>query len=698
MTAVGRSTPIGLFCRPAMLGVAAPALPAVALCAAVALSAACARPATGDERADAQSVPPQSASPARATGGMVVSANTLASEVGSQVLQAGGSAVDAAIATGFALAVVRPSAGNIGGGGFMVIRFPDGTTTAFDFREKAPLAAHAEMFLDDEGEYSRELHHDSHLAVGVPGTVAGFALAHEHHGRLEWARLVEPAIRLATEGFELTPALARSFEGVLTRMERYPASVAKFSNDGEPYQAGDVWRQPDLARTLGRIMEEGRDGFYAGETARLLAAEMRRGGGLITEEDLSRYQAKERTPIHGDYRGYDIIGMPPPSSGGIAVVEMLNILEGYDLAAMGHNSAPYIHHLAEAMRRAYRDRATHVADTDFAGVPIERLTSKAYAADLRQTIDPAQATPSSPVDVVQPYESTQTTHYSVVDASGMAVAVTYTLEQGYGSKIVVPGAGFLLNNEMGDFNPKRGLTTEDGLIGTEPNLVRPEQRMLSSMTPTIVAKDGDLVAVVGSPGGRTIINTVLQLILNIVDFQMGIQEAVNAPRIHHQWLPDRVRVEEDGVTAETRAALEEMGHTVEVRGEQGRAHSIMIDSVTGERIGAPDPRDADAGAAGYPVSASRGPAAAAGRRASVHAVPATDRAPAARVAAPSALIPARVASQVGPLPSAVRRMGPGFAAAAPHVAGGGYRGGPAAAWRRVQRAAAPATATVATVP
>lgn len=598
---------------------------------AAAWATACDRPAGSDgqaaataEPADAASVPapgtarspgvpaslPPAPDTARATDGMVVSANVLASRAGVDVLRAGGNAVDAAIATGFALAVTRPSAGNIGGGGFMVIRFPDGRTTAFDFREKAPIAAHAEMFLDEQGEYSYDLHHDSHLAVGVPGTVAGFALAHERYGQLDWAPLVEPARRLAADGFELGDALADSFEGVLPRMERYPASVAKFTKeDGSNYGAGDVWRQPDLAGTLGRIQEQGPDGFYTGETARLLAAEMRRGGGLITEEDLARYQAKERTPIHDTYRGYDIIGMPPPSSGGIAVVEMLNILEGYDLAAMGHNSAAYIHHVAEAMRRAYRDRARYVADTDFADVPIERLTSKEYAATLRQAIDPAQATPSSPTDVTQPYESPQTTHYSVVDADGMAVSVTYTLEQGYGSKIVVPGAGFVLNNEMGDFNPKRGLTTEDGLIGTEPNLVRPEQRMLSSMSPTIVARDGALVAVVGSPGGRTIINTVLQVILNIVDFEMGIRQAVDARRIHHQWLPDRIRVEEDGVTAETVAALEGMGHAIQVRGEQGSAHSIMIDAATGERVGAADTRDYSLEAAvGYsaPVGAANG--------------------------------------------------------------------------------------------
>ncbi|HLU24464.1 MAG TPA: gamma-glutamyltransferase [Longimicrobiales bacterium] len=538
----------------------------------------------------------------RKPGGMVVSASAIASEVGARVLEAGGNAVDAAIATGFALAVTHPAAGNIGGGGFMVIRFPDGRATAIDFREKAPLAAHPGMFLDENGEYSSAIHHDSHLAVGVPGTVAGFALAHERYGRTPWRELVDPAVRLAADGIEVTPGLARSLAAVLPSMRRYPASVQAFSKNGEPYEAGEIWRQPDLARTLERIRDQGRDGFYSGETARLIVEEMRRGGGLITEEDLARYRAVERSPLRGNYRGYEIISMPPPSSGGIALIQMLNILEGYDLAAMGHNTAPYVHHLVEAMRRAYRDRARYVADTDFVDVPIHRLTSKDYAARLREEIDPGRAGKSAAEDVaslVGAVESMETTHYSVVDADGMAVSVTYTLEASYGSKITVPGAGFLLNNEMGDFNGKPGLTTETGLIGTEPNLARPEQRMLSSMTPTIVARNGELVAVVGSPGGRTIINTVLQVILNTVDFGMPIQDAVEARRFHHQWLPDRVTMEADAVPPEVVRALEAMGHEVRLGGTQGRVHAIMVDPATGERIGAADPRDPDSGAAGH---------------------------------------------------------------------------------------------------
>jgi gamma-glutamyltranspeptidase / glutathione hydrolase len=536
----------------------------------------------------------------RAANGMVVSANITASEVGMQVLRAGGNAVDAAIATGFALAVVHPTAGNIGGGGFMVIRFPDGRTTAIDFREKAPLLAHPEMFVDPAtGEYSPTLHQNSHVAVGVPGTVAGFEYAFQRYGSGEWPRLVAPAVALAHDGIIMTPALARSLRGVLPDMQRYPASIAAFSRNGVPYEAGERWTQPELARTLDRIRRHGRDGFYAGETAELLVAEIQRGGGIMAREDLLLYQPRERAPLHGTYRGYEVISMPPPSSGGVAMIQMLNILEGFDLAALGHNTAPYIHHLVEAMRLAYQDRARFLADPDFVQVPVSRLTGKEYAAQLRHRIDPARATPSAPTDLELPYESDQTTHYSVVDRAGMAVSVTYTLEAGYGSKITVPGAGFLLNNEMGDFNGRPGLTTEAGLIGTAPNLARPEQRMLSSMTPTIIVRDNQLVAVFGSPGGRTIINTVLQTVLNIVDHGMGIQQAVDAARLHHQWLPDTVSIEAAGVNEQVLETLRGMGHEVRRVSRQGSVQAIMIDPRTGHRIGAPDRRDGDAGAAGY---------------------------------------------------------------------------------------------------
>lgn len=554
---------------------------------------------TGPTPATIAFEPVVSRPPARSPNGMVVSVERRASQVGRAVLRAGGNAVDAAIATGFALAVTHPSAGNIGGGGFMVIRFPDGRATAIDFREKAPLAAHPEMFLDENGEYSRTIHHNSYTAIGVPGTVAGFAKAHASYGSKSWRELVAPAVDLAAEGIVLTQSLARGLASIVERYPQYQATVDAMSDGGRPYAAGEVWRQPDLTRTLERIMQHGHDGFYRGETARLLADEMRRAGGLITEEDLAKYEAKERRPIRGTYRGYDIISMPPPSSGGVALVQMLNLLEGFDLKSMGHNSADYVHHLVEAMRFAFRDRARLLADMDFVDIPIERLTSKAYAAELRGRINSSMAAVSAPSDIELPYESEETTHYSVVDQDGMAVSVTYTLEQGYGSKIVVPGAGFLLNNEMGDFNARAGLTTTAGLIGTEPNLARPEQRMLSSMTPSIVAKDGELVAVVGSPGGRTIINSVMQVILNMVEFGMNIQEAVDAHRIHHQWLPDVIRIEGGGIAAETLNRLRAMGHEVTVRGRQGNTASIMIDPATGERLGAPDFRAADAGAAGH---------------------------------------------------------------------------------------------------
>ena len=556
------------------------------------------------ERALAQSTAPAAAAPASgrlvtAPHGMVVSASSIASEVGRDVLIAGGNAVDAAIATGFALAVTYPVAGNIGGGGFMVIRFPDGRATTIDFREMAPRAATPGMFTDSAGAYSARVHHESYKAVGVPGTVAGFALAHSKYGKTAWNRLVDPAVRLATDGFDVPPGLAQSLSGALNYFKPYPASIAAYSKNGQPYVTGEKIRQRDLGRTLARIRDAGRDGFYRGETAQLVVEEMRKGGGLITEDDLASYEAKERLPIRGTYRGYEIISMPPPSSGGVALVEMLNILEGYDLAAAGHNSPRYVHLVAEAMRRAFLDRARFLGDPDFVQPPVAHLTDKAYATELRRSIQPDRASPSSPTQIAERSESDQTTHYSVVDASGTAVSVTYTLEYGYGLGAVVAGAGFLLNNEMGDFNGKPGLTDSTGLIGTDANIAKPWKRMLSSMTPTILAKDGKLVAVIGSPGGRTIINTVLQVILNQVDFGMGIQDAVTARRFHHQWLPDKLFAERNAFSPAILTSLEAMGYKVVTGGDQGTAHSIQIDSRTGARRGAPDPRDQDAGASGH---------------------------------------------------------------------------------------------------
>lgn len=542
--------------------------------------------------------------PVKAKHGMVVSSERHASEVGVQILRSGGNAVDAAIATGFALAVTHPSAGNIGGGGFMIVYTAKGEITAFNFREKAPAAAHAKMYLDKNGVYSDPINHDGYLSIGVPGTVAGFFLAHQKLGSKPMRELLAPAIKLAEQGFPVSWGLHEDFSDLAEEFSKYPASAQAFLKNGkEVYQPGEIWKQPDLARTLRRIQANGRDGFYKGETARLLAAAMRKHGGLITEADLANYQAQERQPIHGTYRGYDIYSMSPPSSGGTAVVEMLNILEGFDLRAAGFASAQHLHLLAEVMRRAFADRARYLGDPDFnPDMPITKLTSKEYAAQLRKSISLNQASPSDPVTFNEAYESTETTHYSVVDAAGNAVVVTYTLEYGYGSRIVAEGAGFLLNNEMGDFNPQPGRTDSTGLIGTPPNIVAPGKRMLSSMTPTIVAKDGKPFLLIGSPGGRTIINTVLQVIVNVIDFDMDISEAVAAPRIHHQWLPNRLRIEEFGISKDTERLLQMFGHRVSISRSsrsQGSAMGIIIDPKTGLRLGAADPRAADGAAVGY---------------------------------------------------------------------------------------------------
>ena len=502
------------------------------------------------------------AQPARARNGMVVSENALASEVGARVLEEGGTAVDAAVATAFALAVTHPTAGNIGGGGFLLYRPAAGEAETFDFRETAPAAASATMFLRD-GKYDGELHHHSHLAVGVPGTVAGLHLAWKAHGKLPWARLVEPAVALARDGFTVTDGLARSLKDELPAMKKYPASIEQFTRNGAPFEAGDRLRQPHLAETLQRIAAEGPAGFYGGRTAELIEKEMKRGGGLITRADLAAYQPKRRTPLRGTYRGYEISSIPPPSSGGTALLEMLNTLEGYDLRAKGFGSAAAVHLLAEASRRAYADRARYLGDPDFVpGMPVDRLISKDYAAALRRTIREDHASPSAPDRFDWAAESPQTTHLCVVDRARNAVSLTYTLEYGYGSKIVVPGAGFLLNNQMGDFNAGPGLTTAEGLIGTEPNLAAPGKRMLSSMTPTIVSKDDKLFMAVGTPGGRYIINTVLQVFVNVVDFGMNIQEAIDAPRVHHQWLPDEINYESRGLSPDTAVLLRARGHAL----------------------------------------------------------------------------------------------------------------------------------------
>jgi gamma-glutamyltranspeptidase/glutathione hydrolase len=534
--------------------------------------------------------------PTRAKAGMVVSQNETASRIGAEVLRDGGTAIDAAVATAFALAVTHPTAGNIGGGGFIVFRPATGDPAAYDFREMAPAKASPTMFLKD-GKYSSDVHHNSYLAVGVPGTVAGLHLAWKEHGKLPWKRLVDPAIALARDGFIVTDGLSRSLRSALRNMKDFPASIAQFSKAGTPYEAGDLFKLPDLARTLQRIADNGPAGFYEGETALLIEKDMAAHGGLITRNDLKAYQAKKRTPVRGTYRDFEVISMPPPTSGGSALIEMLNILEGYDLKSMGFGSAASLHLIAESMRRAFADRARYMGDPDFnPTIPTDRLTSKTYAADLRKTIQLDRASKSSPTSFEWPSESDETTHVSIVDRERNAVALTYTLEDGYGVKSVVPGAGFLLNNEMGDFNAGPGLTTAEGLIGTDPNLAAPHKRMLSSMTPTILTKGGKLFMVTGSPGGRTIINTVVLTILDVVDFGMNAQGAVDAARIHHQWLPDRIQYERFGFSPDTVALLEARGHTLQAIGSQGVAQVIIYNQKEDVLEGGCDRRAADGGA------------------------------------------------------------------------------------------------------
>ena len=543
--------------------------------------------------------------PAPAEHGMVVSSHYLASEVGRDILKQGGNAVDAAVATAFALAVTLPSAGNIGGGGFLVYHGADGKTTSFNFREKAPAAANAAMYLDENGQIKNNSNHDGPLSVGVPGTVAGLWMAHQKMGKLPWKTLLAPAVKLAEKGFPST----WNMQGFLKRLQTthepmYQGTKNAFLKNGNAlYEPGEIFKQPELAATLKRIQKQGRDGLYKGKTAQLLAAYMQKYGGIITEADLAAYEATEQELIHGTYRGYDVYAMGPPSSGGVAMVEMLNILEQYNLKEIGHNSALYLHLLTEAMRRAFADRAEYLGDPAFnANMPLERLTSKAYAQKLVQGIDQFRASPSDSAAfnrAVTAYESEETTHFSVVDAAGNAVSLTYTLEYGYGSRLTVEGAGFLLNNEMGDFNPVPGITTRTGQIGTTPNLIAPGKRMLSSMTPAIIAKDGKPVLVIGSPGGRTIINTVMQVALNVLDHGMDMGQAIEAGRIHHQWLPDVTSAESWALSADTRRLYLEMGHTLRERGEQGEAMGIYIDWSTGLRYGAADSRAFDAGARGY---------------------------------------------------------------------------------------------------
>jgi gamma-glutamyltranspeptidase/glutathione hydrolase len=559
---------------------------AVALC----LAAATPRPAL-----------PASAQPVRARHGMVVSVSTIASQAGADTLKAGGNALDAALAVAFALAVTHPAAGNVGGGGFLLYRPDSGEPVAYDFRETAPVGSSATMFLTD-GKYERVKHHEGHLSVGVPGTVAGLHLAWRDHGTLPWRRLVAPAIALARDGFVVGEGLARDLKSVLPQMRKHPATLAQFTRDGTPYEMGDRLRQPDLARTLERIAADGPAGFYQGETARLIEREMKANGGLITRADLASYRALRREPLRGSYRGYEVLGMPPVCSGGTLVLEMLNILEGFDLTASGFGAAATVHRVAEAMRRGYADRARHLGDPDFnPHMPVGRLVSKEYATALRATIAPERASISAPDRFEWPDESPQTTHISVVDAARNAVSLTYTLEDSYGSKIVVPGAGFLLNNEMGDFNAGPGLTDAQGLIGTGPNLAAPGKRMLSSMAPTILARDGRVFLTLGSPGGRKIPNAVLLTILNVIDFGMNVQEAVDALRYHHQWLPDRILHEPRAFSPDTAQLLRARGHQLNdgwPKDSSTWVGAVLHNTTEGLLEGGCDRRASDAAAVG----------------------------------------------------------------------------------------------------
>ncbi|MCA8992097.1 MAG: gamma-glutamyltransferase [Planctomycetaceae bacterium] len=529
----------------------------------------------------------------------VVSQSEIASKVGADVLRDGGNAVDAAVATAFALAVTHPAAGNIGGGGFLVYRSGQGNVATYDFRERAPLAASETMWLDENGNYDSKRHHSSWLSVGVPGSVAGLHLAWSEQGQLPWRRLVEPAIQLAEEGFVVSPGLAESLKDSRSRFRISPAALSQFTNNGMPYEPGEVLIQRDLAATLRRIAEHGPAGFYEGKTAELLVAGMQSNGGILTHEDLRAYKAVRREPIRGTYRGYDIISMPPPSSGGITLVQMLNILEGFPIRETGAGSAATLHVMTESMRRAYLNRARYLGDSDFnPDIPVARLISKEVAKNLRNTIKLDAATPSVLEDIRLQHESNETTHLSVVDKDLNAVSLTTTLEYSYGSGIIAEGTGFLLNNEMGDFNPVPGKTTEQGLIGTSPNLTQPGKRMLSSMSPTIVARDGKLVLVTGSPGGRTIINTVLQTILNVVDHDMNAQDAVDFGRIHHQWMPDELRYEQFQFSPDTLEQLKLKGHRLKQTTYQGSAHIIKVNS-EGQLEAGVDHRRPDAGAAGH---------------------------------------------------------------------------------------------------
>jgi len=542
--------------------------------------------------------------PAHAQHAMVASMHELASRAGVEMMQAGGNAVDAAVATGFALAVVHPQAGNLGGGGFMLIRLADGVTHFIDYREKAPAAANADMYLDAQGNVIENASLVGYKAIGVPGSVAGLAFAEKTYGKLPLAQVMAPAIKLAREGYALAWEDAQDLRD--EDLGKFPESKRIFQRDGNYYQQGEILRQPDLARTLERIAKNP-DEFYHGAMARELAADIQKGGGLVTAGDLAHYEVKERGVIRGTYRDYDIISAPPPSSGGIALLEILNILEGYDVAKAGNRSAQGIHLTAEAFRRAFFDRAEFLGDPDFAKIPVAQLIDKRYAAGWRESIDLDHASVSKELkrpavfSELETYAATHpaalwarepenTTHYSVVDAAGDAVAVTTTLNDTLGSRVTAEGLGFLLNDEMDDFSSKPGVPNAYGLIQGPANAIGPGKRPLSAMTPTIVLKDGKLFLVLGAEGGPTIITTVANVLMDVTDFGVDIQEAVNAPRFHHQWMPDELRLE-DRISPDTVRLLKSKGHKIQIEHFWGDGECIAIDPKTGERLGASDGRN-----------------------------------------------------------------------------------------------------------
>ena len=529
--------------------------------------------------------------------GVVASRSSLASAVGAKIMEQGGNAIDAAVASGFALAVTYPSAGNLGGGGFMVIRLADGQIITNDHREKAPLSATKDMYLDGNKEIIKGLSTRSHLASGVPGTVAGLIDVLEKFGTMPLAKVIQPAIDLAKDGFILPEDIARQLESRTKDFSPYRASMEVFTKAGEPYKSGELFLQTDLSRTLMRIRQSGKKGFYEGETAELIVQEMKRGGGLISKEDLLAYESVWREPIWGTYRGFEIASMPPPSSGGVLLVQMLNMLENFDIAGLGFGAPETAHAMIEAQRRAYADRSEYLGDSDFYPVPIEKLIDKDYAKERFNDFEVGKAGFSEATGPgLLAKESLETAHLSIIDDLGNAVAYTTTLNLSYGSKIVVDGAGFLLNNEMDDFSAKENEPNWFGLVGRKANAIEPEKRMLSSMTPTIVLKDGEPFLVTGSPGGSTIITTTLQVILNVIDHGMNLSDAVASPRFHHQWRPDRVIHEETAFTTQTKNELLQMGHrNVNIHpgyygGGIGDANSVM--KLPDGFIGVSDPRNA----------------------------------------------------------------------------------------------------------